>query len=218
MQTGGHMPTKHPFLLYFRSRLSAALALAGAALVVLALVFLRGRSLVPILCIAILYAVLTILLFFSRRGAREIVKEEEEDHLAKVRQKIASLAELRERISVLRLGDERISKAIEYFLQESGAYLQKCRELATYSPVANEKIERALEICQVFLGERDEESTGRRYGVPGAADAPTEEVAEGFARDIQDCARIIRERTVEDLLGGSGAERLEITKELEEDK
>lgn len=212
------MPPKNPFLLYLRSRLSAALAIAGAALVALSLVFLPGRSLVPILCVVIAYSVVTVILFFSRRGARAIVEEQEEDRQARIRQKIASLAEVRDRVSVLRLGDERVSKALEYFLQESGTYLEKCKELGSYSPQANERIERVLEICQVFLGERDEEATGRRYGVPGSADAPNEQTAEGFARDIQDCARAIRERTVQELLGGSDAERLEIMKELEEGK
>jgi len=211
------MPARNPFLLFLRSRLSAALAIAGAALVILLLLFLPGRSLLPVLCVVAAYAVLTGVLFFSRRGAREIVRESEQDQQAKNRRKIASLVELRQRISVLRLGNERISNAIQYFLQESGAYLEKCRELARYSPVANDRMERVLEICQVFLGERDEEATGRRYGVPGSADAAPAETAEGFARDIQDCARVIKERTVEDLLGGSDAERLEITKELEED-
>ena len=75
-----------------------------------------------------------------------------------------------------------------------------------------------LEICQVFLGERDEESTGRRYGVPGESGAASDEAAEGFARDIMDCARVIRERTVEDLLGVSDAQRLSISKELEDKK
>jgi hypothetical protein len=208
------MPPKRPFFLYLRSRLSAALALTTAALVILAVVFLREHSVVPVLCILLVYAVLTFTLFFSRRGAKEIVKESDEDRVARNRRKIAEISGLRERISVLRLGDERISKAIEYFLQESGSYLDKCRELDAYSPLANERIERVLEICQVFLGERDEESTGRRYGVPGTAQAPAGEEGEGFARDILDCARAIKERTVEDLLGGSGAERLEITKEL----
>ena len=125
---------------------------------------------------------------------------------------------VRERISVLRLGNERLARAIEYFLQESGSYLEKCRELSSYSPLANERIERVLEICQVFLGERDEESTGRRYGVPGESGAASDEAAEGFARDIMDCARVIRERTVEDLLGVSDAQRLSISKELEDKK
>src|SRR5208283_224921 len=99
-------------------------------------------------------------------GAREVVTESDEDRARLVRQKIAKYDELRQRISVLRLGSEEMARAIELFLQESGSYLQKCRELTAYSPLANERVERVLEICQVFLGERDESATGKRYGLP----------------------------------------------------
>ena len=69
-----------------------------------------------------------------------------------------------------------------------------------------------LEICQVFLGERDETATGRRYGLPRNADAAPEA---RFARDIVDCAEVVRTRVTEDLLGTSGKDRLEIMKELD---
>ena len=105
-----------------------------------------------------------------------------------------------------------MARAIELFLQESGSYLQKCRELSAYSPLANERIERVMEICQVFLGERDETATGRRYGLPGT---PDEAPAASFAKDIVDCAEVIRARVTEDLLGTSGKERLEIMKDLD---
>jgi hypothetical protein len=145
-----------------------------------------------------------------------VIAESEEDRLKGVRGKIARFAALRERIAVLRLANERMSRAVELFLQESGSYLDKCRELDAYSPLANERIERVLEICQVFLGEMDESATGRRYGVPGSGQdqAP----AEKFAMDITECAAVVRQRTTEDLLGISGEERLSIMKELEEKK
>lgn len=212
------MPPKNPFSLYLRSRLSLTLALGAAVLAVLAVAFLREHSLAPVIVVIIVYAGVTTAVFFSRRGAREIVRESEQDRLARTRARTAEVERVRERISVLRLGNERLARAIEYFLQESGSYLEKCRELSSYSPLANERIERVLEICQVFLGERDEESTGRRYGVPGESGAASDEAAEGFARDIMDCARVIRERTVEDLLGVSDAQRLSISKELEDKK
>jgi hypothetical protein len=107
-----------------------------------------------------------------------------------------------------------MAKAVEYFLQESGAYLEKCRELGSYSPLANERIERALEICQVFLGELDESATGRRYGVPMEGEGPSE-AGERFARDIMECATVIKQRVDEDLVGLTGEERLSIMKELE---
>lgn len=207
------MPIQRPFLLYLRSRFHLVLALSAAGLVVLSALFLRPHALVPILVIAAVYAALATALFFTRRGAREVVAESDEDRLKMVRQKIARYAEIRERISVLRLGSEEMSRAVELFLQESGSYLDKCRELSAYSPMANDRIERVMDICQVFLGEKDEESTGRRYGLPGTADAAP---AASLARDIMDCAGVIRQRATEDLVGTSTKERLQIMKELEE--
>jgi len=211
------MPVQRPFLLYLRSRLNLVLSIAGGSLIVLAVLFLRPYALLPILAILIAWAALTGALFYSRRGAREVVAERDEDRLEKVREKIKISAAIRDRISVLRLGDERVAKAVEYFLLESGSYLEKCRELSSYSPLANERIDRVLEICQVFLGELDESATGRRYDVHGEGDQKIEP-AEGFARDIVACATVIRERVTEDLLGVSGKERLAIMKELEEKK
>jgi hypothetical protein len=210
------MPVKRPFLLYLRSRFHLALALSAGGLLVLSVLFLRPHVFVPIAVVAVVYAALTGAFFFSRRGAREIVAESEEDRLKGIREKISRYESLRERISVLRLGDERMSRAVELFLQESGSYLQKCRELNAYSPLANERIERVLEICQVFLGELDESATGRRYGLPGSGREAAP--AEKFAGDILECAAVVKQRTTEDLLGISGEERLSIMKELEEKK
>ncbi len=206
------MPIQRPFLLYLRSRLHLAIAAAAAGLVVLSALFLRPYALVPILVILAVYALLTGGLFFTRRGAREVVAESDEDRLKMVRQKITKYEQIRERVSVLRLGSDEMAGAVELFLQESGSYLEKCRELGAYSPLANERIERVLEICQVFLGERDEESTGRRYGVPGTPDGAP---AEALSKDIVECAAVIKQRTTEDLLGMSGKDRLQIMKELE---
>ncbi|MGA2975042.1 MAG: hypothetical protein ABSF77_07015 [Spirochaetia bacterium] len=211
------MPVKKPFRLYLRSRLNIGLSIGAAALVVLSIVLLRPFFIVPFLVILLAYAATTTLIFFSRTGAKEVVEERDEDQLKKTRQKIDGYAAIRERISVLRLGDERMARAVEYFLQESGAYLEKCRELASYSPLANERIERVLEICQVFLGEIDESATGRRYGVQKEGDPPAD-AGERFARDITECAGVIKQRTTEDLLGLSGEQRLSIMKELEEKK
>ncbi len=212
------MPVKNPFLLYLRSRLNSVLSIAAASLVVLSVLLLRPYALVPIAVIVLAYAALTGALFFSRRGAQEVVAESDEGRRKETARKIDAATMTRERIAVLRIGDERVAKAIEYFLQESGSYLEKCRELSSYSPFANERIERVLEICQVFLGERDAAATARRYGVGADPAVTAADPVEQLARDITECARIIRERTTEDLLGLSGEERLAIMKELENNK
>jgi hypothetical protein len=207
------MPVTRPFLLYLRSRLNLGVSIGAACLLVLSIALLRPHAFLPALAIVIAYAVVTGILFFSRAGAREVVEESEEDLATKVREKISAVAAVRERISVLRLGDEGISRAVELFLLESGTYLQKCRELTTYSPVANDRIERVLDICQVYLGEKDESATARRYQAGAAAADP----AADLARDVQECAEVIRARITEDLLGTSGRDRLSIMKELEKD-
>ncbi len=213
------MPVKNPFLMYLRSRLNLVLSIAGGSLILLSFVFLRGNGAYPALVIFAAYVALTAAFFYSKRGAREVVTEEEEDQRKKVREKIQKYADLRERISVLRIGDERMAKAVEYFLQESGAYLEECRRQGLYSPAANERIERVMEICQVFLGEIDESSTGHRYGIAeGGSETGAVPPSERFSRDILECAGVIKQRTTEDLLGQSGEERLSILKELEEKK
>ncbi|HEY9594573.1 MAG TPA: hypothetical protein VHE79_08850 [Spirochaetia bacterium] len=204
---------KRPFLLYLRSRLNLWVAGAGAFLIVVALVALRPYALLPILAILVAYAVVTFVLFFSKRGAHEIVTESDEDRDKLTRRKIETFAGIREGLAVMRLGDERVAKAMELFLQESGTYIEKCRELGSYSPVANDRIERVRDICQTFLDERDQASTARRYGGAGGEDP-----AERLAAEIVSCATVIRERVTEDLLGQTGEERLAIMKELEDKK
>jgi hypothetical protein len=215
------MPITRPFLLYLRSRLHLGVSVAAACLLVLDVGFLRPHAFLPAVLIVLGYAAITGLLFFSRAGAREVVAESDEASAARTKAKIGAVAAVRERISVLRIGDEKVALALEFFLQESGAYLDECRRLSTYSPLANERVDRVLEICQVFLGERDQSATARRYE-SGAQDAqPSAEpadTAESLAKDIRDCAVFVRARITEDLLGTSGSDRLAIMKELEEKK
>ncbi len=214
------MPITRPFFLYLRSRLNRGVSAAAGCLFVLAVVFLRPHAFLPALLIVVGYAAVTGLLFFSRAGAREVVAESDEDTAARTKAKIDAVAAVRERIAVLRIGDEKVALAIELFLQESGAYLDECRRLSTYSPLANDRVDRVLETCQVFLGERDQDATARRYDTGAAAQPPgrPSDTAESLARDIRECAAFVRARITEDLLGTSGSDRLAIMKELEKKK
>jgi hypothetical protein len=209
------MPITRPFFLYLRSRLNLGVSVAAGCLFVLALVFFRPHAFLPALLIVLAYAAVTGLLFFSRTGAREVVAESDQESAARIKAKIDAMAAIRERIAVLRIGDEKVALAVEFFLQESGAYLDECRRLSTYSPLANDRVDRVLEICQVFLNERDQDATARRYEAGTAKPADT---AESLAKDIRECAAFVRARITEDLLGTSGSDRLAIMKELEEKK
>jgi hypothetical protein len=210
------MPVNKPFLLYLRSRLNIVIASVAAAAFLAFLLFFGPWGKIAALGVLAVYALATLLLFFSRRGASEVVAESEEDRLKMIGAKVDRYAAIRDRIAVLRIGEQSMREAVEYFLLVSGEYIQKCRELSSYSPEGNERIERALEICQVFLGELDESATGRRYGtIPQAGDESAESFAARSVQAMRECASVIKDRAVRDLEGLSGAERLAIMKELE---
>jgi hypothetical protein len=207
------MPVKHPFLLYLRSRLNLWVSAAAAGLIIAAAVFLGSWLLAAAILVLFAYLVATFLLFFSHRGAREVVEESEQDRMKKVREKIDYYARMREQIAVLRVGDEAMRKSLEYFLLESGAYIEKCRQAGLYSPRANKRIEDALEICQAFLGELDESSTEKRYGVRDGESF--EEFAKRSVDAVMAAGSDIKEWTTEDLIGLSAQDRLSIIEELE---
>jgi hypothetical protein len=207
------MAVQRPFILYLRSRLNVTVAVASLAIAVAGLVMIRGLALLAVGGAAGLYAVLTAILFFSRRGAAEVVAEADEDRAASIRKKIDEAAATRQRLAVLRLGDEELRLAVENLLLVSGQYLEKARASTTWSPHANDRIRQALEVCQIYLGEKDESSTEKRYGTPdGDEDA---DVRGRSIAAIRECAAAIRKHTLNDLAGLDGTEQLGIIEEME---
>jgi len=207
------MAVQKPFLLYLRSRLNVAVAVVSLAALVAGLVFFRGRLLAAIGGAAALYAAVTALLFFSRRGATAVVAEADADRAASIRKKLDEAAALRQRIAVLRLGDEELRRTVENFLLVSGQYLEKARASGGWSPHANDKIRQALEVCQVYLGEKDESSTEKRYGTAdGDEDA---DVRGRSIAAIRECAAAIRQHALDDLGGLDGTEQLGLIEEME---
>jgi hypothetical protein len=207
------MAAQKPFLLYLRSRLNVAVVVASLAVLVAALVLFRGRLLAAIGGAVALYAAVTVLLFFSRRGATAVVAGADADRAASVRRKLDEAAALRQRIAVLRLGDEELRRAVENFLLVSGQYLEKARTAGSWSPQANDRIRQALEICQIYLGEKDESSTEKRYGT-----ADGDEDADVHGRSIaaiRECAAAIRQHALDDLGGLDGTEQLGLIEEME---
>jgi hypothetical protein len=207
------MAVQKPFLLYLRSRLNVIVAVASLAILVAGLVVFRGPAVAVIGGTAALYAAATVLLFFSRRGATVVVAEADADRAASIRKKLDEAAALRQRIAVLRLGDEELRLAVESFLLVSGQYLEKARASGSWSPHANDRIRQALEVCQIYLGEKDESSSEKRYGT-----ADGDENADVRGRSIaaiRECAAAIRRHALNDLAGLDGTEQLGLIEEME---
>lgn len=200
-------------LLYLKSGLNLALVLISALLIILSFLFLPGllQTAIPL---AVLGAYLTAsaAILVSRRGAREIAGEQQEQRDRETAAKIARDTALRENLARLRLPDEGLRRAIEYFLLVSGTYLEKCRELAIYSPAGSAKIEEVVQLCQVYLEERDQSSTEKRYNLPdtdGFADYKSRVI-----NLIQAAAGSLKQLITDELTGLTGSEQIEIIEEL----
>jgi Ca2+/Na+ antiporter len=207
------MSVKRPFLLFLRSRLFLRLTVIFAAAALIAFVILRQyASGIALLLLAAYIAAVTFL-FFSRKGAEQIVRESERDTLKGIMAKIDAAAAVRDKIAVLRIGDGEMRKGIEYFLLASGSYIEKCRELKTYSPNADKRIQDVLDVCQVFLGGMDDSSTEKRYGVDDRESFP--DVRQRSLDAVAQAAADIKNAVTTDLVGVSRTDTLSILEELE---
>lgn len=206
------MVKNNRLLLYLRSNLNIGIATTAAALIILSFLFAPAYGPGTLALTAAAYLVVTVLLLFSRKGAAEIVGEEEEDRGKALKEKIAHYAELRERLAVLRLGDEEVRKALEYFLLASGEYLAACRELSSRSPAADAEIEKVLDVCQIFLGESDESSSEKRYAVQDGGEF--RDCRQRTVDAIMASAAVVKKRTDTDLRGLTRGEKMEIIEEM----
>ncbi len=200
---------------YLRSKANIFLFVLFSAAIIISVLLLQGllRILIPLGCV-FAYLTTSSLILFSRRGAQEIVNVKDEDRSRNIAQTITQYEKIRERVSFLRIGDTEVQKAIEYFLLISGSYLEKCRELKTYSPTANHAIDEVLTICQLYLEELDESATEKRYTINDNEDFT--DYKQKTLKNIKALTRTIKEKMTEDLVGLSRQDQFKIIKELKE--
>jgi hypothetical protein len=207
------MPVTRPFLLFLRSRLFLGLTGAFAAAVVAAFAIMRQYAPGIAIFLLAVYSVAVVFLFFSRKGAEQIVVESERDRLKDINARIDAAAAAREKIAVLRIADESMRMSVEHFLLVSGSYIEKCRELETYSPNANKRIQDVLDVCLVFLGGLDDSSTEKRYGVDDRESFP--DVRHKSLDAVAQAADDVKNAVTTELVGVSRTDTLSILEELE---
>jgi hypothetical protein len=203
---------KNPIITYFKS--SFNITLIVITIIAIAAYFLFYKTsrmiLIPISIFAV-YIIITIIMIFSKRGAKIIVNEFEEDQNKEINNKIKHYEEIRNKISFLRIKDADFNKVIQLFLLNSGKYIDECKKKILYSPEANQKIEDVLEICQIYLEELDDSSTNKRY------DLDNDEFTnykEETIKSIKNAAIFINEKMETDLGGLVNEDKLKIMDEL----
>jgi hypothetical protein len=212
------MKTDHPIMLYLRSRLNRALLICAIAVGLGGAVFLgpMGRLLVPLAAI-VGYLGATVGILQSRRGASAILEEGDEDRTKAAVAAIRASEAERERIAVLRIADQGVRKAVEFFLQVSGEYLEACRRLSTYSPQGSDRIRDVLALLQIYLERLDGASTDEEYALQekGAVQSSRAGNAQETVSRIREAAAFIRERMASDLAVLAAQDRLELMDEME---
>lgn len=168
--------------------------------------------------VSVLFTYLVVSVYFmsTKRGIKEIIKENEEDRIKETEEIIDEYDEMRNTVSYLRINDKDIKKAIEFFLLTSGKYLNKCRELKIYSPEANIKIEEVLKLCQIYLEELDETVTEEKYGIKENEDFS--DYKKRIIDSIMGNSNIIKEKISMELSGLTRKEQMEIIEEMDNDK
>ena len=110
------MKSKNPITLYFRSNLNISLLVITVLLSVFAVYVLADflKIIVP-LSIVFFYLAISVYFISSKRGVKEIIKENEEDRLHELEETITEYNDIRDTVSYLRINDKDIRKSIEYF-------------------------------------------------------------------------------------------------------
>ena len=125
-------------------------------------------------------------------------------------ERIAATKTLRDKLARLRLSPGPVADALQLVLLSSGEYLEACIREKKHDPLATDALSEAIELLDIYLKEKDEAATERRFGLKDAdpfADSESRIVAA-----LSEKASVLRERRIQ-IDGGLAAAGLMAVKE-----
>jgi hypothetical protein len=155
------MKIKKAILLYARSRLNGYITLIYLAVFLVSLLAAAGALF--LLLITCAYLAISGYVLFSRRGADAIVFEKNQDIDHETAAKLKDAEKTRKRISVLRVRDDEVRKALELFLLVSGDLIEASVRESKYLPQLKAELDDVLSACTFYMQGLDSVSTTRRY-------------------------------------------------------
>lgn len=146
-------------------------------------------------------------------GPRQALAAQEAHGRRKRAARLAEAAAVRERIAALRIPDGQVDEAARLVVLAAGEYIDACRREGSDDPLADAAIGEALELVGLFLKEKDEAATERRFGLGDADPFPG---AEGrVAAALREKAATLRERRIQIDGGLPPASRMAVREEIE---
>ncbi len=155
------MNIKKAVILYLRSNTNLVFAAAGLCGITAA-VIASASPLVPA-AITAAYLLVSTVLLFSKHGAEEIVKEQEEVHTLDAVERIQAAKKLRDRLARLRIPDPLVKKELDYFVLITGQILEASETQRRFQPAVTGELEDVLQACTYYLKTADSQALQDRY-------------------------------------------------------
>ena len=118
-----------------------------------------------------------------------------------------------EKLARMRIGEGPAAEAVRLVVLASGEYLDACRREGTEDPIADAALDDAVDIIDIFLKEKNEAATEKRFNLEDKdpfADAEARVVAA-----LKEKALLLRERRIQIDGGLSASGRMSVREEIE---
>ncbi len=125
-------------------------------------------------------------------------------------ERLAAARAVREKLARLRLNPGLVADALHLVLLTSGEYLEACVREKKHDPLASEALNDALDLLNIYLKEKDEAATERRFGLQDAD--PFVDAESRVVLALNEKAALLRERRIQ-IDGGLAAAGLMAVKE-----
>jgi hypothetical protein len=181
---------------YLRSNTS--ITLSGLLLgIIAAAVLFKLPVWVPVVS-GFMYLAAGTAIFFSRRGAEEIVNEKEVDRAEQNQRKIAAASALLEKLTALRIPEGAVRDRLNFFIVHAGRSLTHQRRRNIFLPKTAAAVEDTLKAVGSYLNELDRISLEKRYGTDQDGGSG-EEIEHRAAAYIQRQAEFIKDERLSQL-------------------
>ena len=127
--------------------------------------------------------------------------------------KLSRAEAVRERLGRMRIGEGKAAEAVHLVVLASGEYLEACKREAAEDPLADAALNEALDIVDIFLKEKDETATEKRFGLKDVD--PFADAEDRVVAALMEKASILRERRIQIDGGLPAAGRMAVREEIE---
>ncbi len=197
---------------YARSPLGIGSGFAGL-IAMIAIVSAGVPAAMGILAVPAIVALVGLTALVSGWGPKSAIAALDAAEAREREGKLKLAAGTREKLARLRLGEGEAGAALSLVVLASGEYLEACKKEGRQDPLAEAALNEAVDIVNIFLKEKDEAATEKRFGLDDKD--PFADAEARVAAALREKASILRERRIQIDGGLSARDRMSVMEEIE---